>query len=720
MEEKGAEEVCPRCGYAAGAGPESPLQLKPGTILNGKYWIGRVLGHGGFGITYLACDLNLGLKLAVKEYFPQGMATRQPHDATISVYSGATREQFEYGLEKFIDEARTLARFDAVPEIVTAKDFFRENGTAYLAMSYVDGITLKEYVNRQGGRLRLDGALTLLLPVLKALEQVHEAGILHRDISPDNIYVTRSYQVKLLDFGAARLAMGEHSKSLSVLLKPGYAPEEQYRSRGKQGPWTDVYAVGATMYRLLTGVNPPEALDRLQEDEMKRPSELGAELPAEVEAVLLKALSVRGSERYQSAGALRSALEAAAASSGRNPVQTENGQAASGAIAGAPMTAGATAGVLPGPSAAASPISGLEREAEQRQAGSLARGAFGFNDSSSSRKYVKPLLAIAAVLVLIIGGIRVASQSREPQRQEASGQSAPLQQIQSAPSPAAIPTEAPAASLEPAPSAAQATEPSPTAPAAQATEPPPTAPPAAQATEFVPKMLQPEEQASPTPGQLPVQTPPSVIQSSSIPVSVKEKVDFAENARLEEMAVQINSYDLQNSYKIEMEELAAIYETDLEEEESEFESLSSEMEAVVQGNDRQAAQRLANAILTVMKAVEGEVEGKIAQLQEKYATYEQFKTNCTLLSDYLVEKQKAWADAGMDVSSITTNLDRTRELFEISRKLAGESQRNEGELSENMRDLRVIIETWEETRDKIMNWKLERDGLLMDYIDIFD
>jgi len=300
MEEKGDTKVCPKCGWFEGTQADSPLHLKSGTILLGKYLIGRVLGHGGFGITYLACDINLGSKLAIKEYFPQGMATRNMGDATISVYSGGTKEQFEYGLDKFLEEARTLAKFDDISEIVTAKDFFKENGTAYLVMSYVEGITLKQYLKQNSGKLPLDAVLNIMLPIMKALEHVHKAGILHRDISPDNIYITNNFNVKLLDFGAARFAIGEHSKSLSVILKPGYAPEEQYRSRGRQGPWTDVYAVGATMYTALTGYTPPEALDRMDEDSIKKPSELGVEINKKFEDALMKSLVVRAVGRFQS------------------------------------------------------------------------------------------------------------------------------------------------------------------------------------------------------------------------------------------------------------------------------------------------------------------------------------------------------------------------------------------------------------------------------------
>lgn len=308
MEEKGDAAVCPVCGWIQGTHADSPLHLEPGTILAGKYLLGRVLGHGGFGITYLACDMNLGIKLAIKEYFPQGMVTRSMGDTNISIYSGKTKEGFEYGLDKFIEEARTLAKFDDISEIVTVKDFFRENGTAYIVMSYIEGITLKAYTERNGGKLPLNVILNIMLPVMLALEQVHNTGVLHRDISPDNILITKNFKSKLLDFGAARYAVGEYSKSLSVLLKPGYAPEEQYRSRGNQGPWTDVYAVAATIYRSFTGQTPPEALERLENDCIKRPSELGIKIDRRIEDALMKALSVKASGRYESIRAFYNAL----------------------------------------------------------------------------------------------------------------------------------------------------------------------------------------------------------------------------------------------------------------------------------------------------------------------------------------------------------------------------------------------------------------------------
>jgi serine/threonine protein kinase len=298
---------CRRCGWASGL-DNPPPALALGTVLDGRYRIGRVLGHGGFGITYLAWDENLHLRLAVKEYLPRDSATRAPDGVSLAVYSGPAAEQFAYGLERFLEEARALARFDQHPGIVTVKSFFRAHGTGYSVMDYVDGLTLKQYLAQQPeGRLPFDQALKLLMPVMDALRAVHKDGLLHRDITPDNIYLSQDGRVKLLDFGAARFAAGEHSRSLSVILKPGYAPEEQYRTRGQQGPWTDVYSLAATLYRAITGQVPPEALDRLDADELVPPSQLGAVITPEQEAVLVRALAVRAAERFESVEALQRA-----------------------------------------------------------------------------------------------------------------------------------------------------------------------------------------------------------------------------------------------------------------------------------------------------------------------------------------------------------------------------------------------------------------------------
>ncbi len=308
MQEKGQAEVCPFCGYREGTPPQAPHYLAPGTVLAGKYLVGRGLGHGGFGTTYIARDQVLGVKLAIKEYLPQDCASRAPGSNLVVPFSGEGAKRFADGLESFLQEARTLARFDGSPNIVGVRDFFTENGTAYLVMNYLEGITLKQYLVRSGGKpVPFNKMLGILLPVMDALKTVHDAGLLHRDISPDNIFLTTSGQVTLIDFGAARQSMSVQ-QSMSVILKPGYAPEEQYRSHGHQGPWTDIYALGATMYRTLTGKIPPEALERLTHECLLPPSRLGVSLPADAEAAILRAMAVRAEERFQSIGDFRAAL----------------------------------------------------------------------------------------------------------------------------------------------------------------------------------------------------------------------------------------------------------------------------------------------------------------------------------------------------------------------------------------------------------------------------
>ncbi len=308
MENKGDSVQCSGCGYREDAIPGSPFHLPPGTVLLDKYLLGRVLGQGGFGITYLAWDLNLKLKLAVKEYFPQELASRSAGQSEISAYSDSMGSQYEYGLNKFLQEAQTLAQFEGHPNIVSVRDYFKTNSTAYFVMNYVEGITLKEYLVDSGGILPVDEALKIITPVLDALKEVHAVQILHRDISPDNVYINRRGQVILLDFGAARQAISDQGRSLSIILKPGYAPEEQYRVHGDQGPWTDIYSVAATLYRTVTGQMPPESLERLSEDKLIPPSKLGIIIAPNREMALLKALSVKSRDRYQTVDEFQAAL----------------------------------------------------------------------------------------------------------------------------------------------------------------------------------------------------------------------------------------------------------------------------------------------------------------------------------------------------------------------------------------------------------------------------
>lgn len=291
--------VCPSCGYNAGAQTgKFPMALPSGTVLNGRYILGRVLGQGGFGITYIAQDHKTGVLVAVKEYFPDTMAARTDGHS-VSAYTGQREENFLYGKECFLNEAKTLAEFIGNPNIVRVHSYFEENNTAYFVMDYVQGTSFQDYL-KQHGRLSWQETKRILEPVIGALASVHSKGVIHRDVTPDNIYITNDGTVKLLDFGAARYSLGDKSRSLDVVLKHGYAPREQYSRHGRQGPYTDVYALGATFYYALTGRLPPDSIDRQDEDEFILPSSLGVKLPAKAEDALCKALAVSAQDRFQS------------------------------------------------------------------------------------------------------------------------------------------------------------------------------------------------------------------------------------------------------------------------------------------------------------------------------------------------------------------------------------------------------------------------------------
>ena len=267
MQEKEGTPFCEHCGYDERI-PNGAHQLPKGTVLRGQYLIGKVLGQGGFGITYLGKDLTLDIPVAIKEYYPTGVVTREStYSHTLSVATGAEDTRFEENRDRFLREARTLAKLQDVPEVVQIKNFFPENNTAYIIMGYVNGITLKEYLSRRGGKLSAQETFQLLQPLLRALDRVHKAGLVHRDISPDNIMITPEGQVRLIDFGAAHAATNAGDKSTQAVLKHGFAPPEQYQRKGQLGPWTDVYAICATIYNCLTGLTPPTATDRFVGEE---------------------------------------------------------------------------------------------------------------------------------------------------------------------------------------------------------------------------------------------------------------------------------------------------------------------------------------------------------------------------------------------------------------------------------------------------------------------
>ena len=303
MEYYGDEfEVCPHCGYAEGTPAEEAIHMAPGTLLHDRYIIGRVLGFGGFGVTYIGWDGRLEQKVAIKEYLPSEFSTRMPGETTVTVFNGDKKEQFDDGMEKFVDEAKRLAKFKNESGIVKIFDSFGENETAYISMEYLDGETLTERLAREH-TIPEDEAVEMLWPVMQSLQVVHNEGILHRDIAPDNIFLTTDGEVKLIDFGASRYATTSHSRSLTVIIKPGYSPEEQYRSRGDQGPHTDVYALAATLYKMITGKTPPDAMERRASIESKKkellvpPHKIDKSISLNRENAILNAMNVRIEDR---------------------------------------------------------------------------------------------------------------------------------------------------------------------------------------------------------------------------------------------------------------------------------------------------------------------------------------------------------------------------------------------------------------------------------------
>ena len=290
-------------------GGSSTYLLPEGTVLHGRYTISKYLDQGGFGITYRGHDSVLDIDVAIKEYYPSGIVGRYVTDSTnVFTIGEETKSEFEDGKSQFIREARTLAKFDGDPAVVGVKDCFEENNTVYIIMEYLKGHNLKDHLD-QNGPMSMSQAFALLRPVMVSLERVHSAGLIHRDISPSNLFLTDNGSVKLIDFGTARQYSLDSDKSFSIYLKPSYSPEEQYFRHSAQGPWTDVYALSASIYKLITGKTPENSLNRLSQDMLPAPSRLGADISPEQEAVLLKGMAVRRENRYQSMKELRAAFD---------------------------------------------------------------------------------------------------------------------------------------------------------------------------------------------------------------------------------------------------------------------------------------------------------------------------------------------------------------------------------------------------------------------------
>jgi serine/threonine protein kinase len=283
-------------------------------VLNNKFLVGRILGNpGGFGVTYLAWDLVLHTTVAIKEYFPRNLASRSPDHSTVILNNdkskGQDNEQFSYGLKQFMSEARTLAQFSH-PNIVRVREYFEQNNTAYLVMDYYEGVSLEEFVQRKGGRISEHLAFSVMLPILDGLRAVHQKNVLHRDIKPANIYLTKGDVPILLDFGAARFAIGQKSQALSVILTAGFAPFEQYLEEPGDllGAWTDIYACGATLYAITTGIMPQNAINRHQKDELISPIQIVPTLTPQLSRAIMAALTLDPEQRPQTVQAFQTLL----------------------------------------------------------------------------------------------------------------------------------------------------------------------------------------------------------------------------------------------------------------------------------------------------------------------------------------------------------------------------------------------------------------------------
>ena len=298
---------CPECGYDPAREQKGTFVLQPGVILCGKFLVGKVLGQGGFGITYLGLDMTLERKVAIKEYYPSGQVSRMPgtRDLVWSESQQAVSARQE-GMELFLKEARKMAKLEDIPGVVKVREVFQENTTAYIVMDFVEGQTLKSLL--KNGPLPWEKAKDIFRPAIQAMEKVHKAGLVHRDLSPDNLMITPDGNVKILDLGAAKdLSVNSGASSMQV-AKGGFSPFEQYTQRGGSGSWTDVYAMAATIYYTLTRVLPPVAMDRMEEDTIRWDLPGLTALPAAALESLKKAMAIMAKQRTQTMAELEQGL----------------------------------------------------------------------------------------------------------------------------------------------------------------------------------------------------------------------------------------------------------------------------------------------------------------------------------------------------------------------------------------------------------------------------
>ena len=291
------DNCCPFCGFVENTPNDVNSYLPVGTILNNRYTVGTVIGAGGFGITYKAWDSTLESTVAIKEYYPQGVVSRV-ETTIVSVYDTQS-ESFQHGKSRFLKEARNLARFNNNPRTASIQDFFEENQTAYIVMEYLDGCNLKKYMEEHSEALPYDTVLNMADNICDVLSDVHSIGLIHRDISPDNIFMCKDGTFKLIDFGAVKQSVADDNLSATVILKHGYAPIEQYSKSGNVGPWTDIYALSATIYKLLSRKTPQESVDRLTDDNLVPIKTLNNDVSMSFNNAIMRGMAIQPKDRYQ-------------------------------------------------------------------------------------------------------------------------------------------------------------------------------------------------------------------------------------------------------------------------------------------------------------------------------------------------------------------------------------------------------------------------------------
>ncbi len=295
------------CHFEQGKYRPIPRCLLPGTEVAERYVLGRVLGEGNFGITYIGWDKVLSKRVAVKEYYPTDYVSRdvlRGTDRKVYVYESRVKKEYKDNLDKFLNEARCLTRFNHMAGIVAVQDFFYENETAYIVMDYVGERNVKQEI-RENGAMDAKEVLMLMRPILEALSKIHRTGMVHRDISPDNILFAEDDSLVLIDFGSARIRNMEMTKSMTIVFKRGFSPEEQYRAKGKQGAWSDVYAVCATMYFMMTGQAPEDVIERMIGAKVIPLSDFPEiNISERAKNAIMKGISIRAEDRYASMDSL--------------------------------------------------------------------------------------------------------------------------------------------------------------------------------------------------------------------------------------------------------------------------------------------------------------------------------------------------------------------------------------------------------------------------------